>query len=68
MILVESSPGEKMELAFLSFTQIDRFGGKGILVCGGMLGSRTTLCQLMWSWKPMSGQLFRLGTLGTCLG
>ncbi|GFS51705.1 hypothetical protein TNCV_613841 [Trichonephila clavipes] len=37
-ILVESSPGEKMKLAF------HKFGGKGILVCDGiMLGSRTPL-------------------------
>ncbi|GFY15503.1 hypothetical protein TNCV_1573141 [Trichonephila clavipes] len=46
VILVESSPGEKMELLSIppTLTKIDRFGGKEILVCGDiLLGSRTPL-------------------------
>ncbi|GFX40958.1 hypothetical protein TNCV_2216561 [Trichonephila clavipes] len=46
MILVESSPGEETwsSLSSLLQSNYDRFGGKGILLCGGiLLGSHTPL-------------------------
>ncbi|GFT88352.1 hypothetical protein TNCV_5074491 [Trichonephila clavipes] len=44
VFLVESSPGEKIELAFIPPMKKNRCGGNGIFVCGGiMLGSCTPL-------------------------
>ncbi|GFU99959.1 hypothetical protein TNCV_3866601 [Trichonephila clavipes] len=69
VILVESSPGEKVELAFIHYnaTKIDRFRGKEILVCGGkMLGSRTPLYVFDAGIVNLQCKGMRSGSLSYC--